>query len=98
MEEKILNKIMNAETDVYVIFFDYGCRYSENALELLRKSNVKYKGYQIADIQGGLTELTNILAKNSDKMNYDISHKTKPVIFFNRKFIGGYTELNNLLH
>ena len=71
MEESILSKILDAKPDYYIIFFDYGCRYSENALELLRDSNVKYKGYQIIDIPGGLSELIKILNNGKLPTTYE---------------------------
>lgn len=98
MEDKIIKKILDASPETYVIFFDYGCRYSENALDLLRKSGSKYKGYQIIDIDGGLSYLTDMLSKHADMFQFDLDHKTKPVIFLNKKFIGGYSELSNLIN
>lgn len=98
MENKIINKIVDADPTTYVIFFDYGCRYSEGALELLRKSSKEYKGYQIVDIDGGLNYLISVLNKHKSEINFDPSHKTKPVIFINKNFIGGYTELEKIFN
>ena len=98
MEDKILKKILEIDDDTYIIFFDYGCRYSEGALDLLRKSDVKYKGYQIVDIEGGLTYLINVLKKHANDIDFTSDHNTKPVIFFNKKFIGGFTELDKLIN
>lgn len=89
----IIKKIIAAEPDTYVIFFVYECPYCQRALELLRKSNVKYKGYNINDINGGMTTLLEVLNKNNELVGFNKNHRTKPIIFFNRKFLGGSDEL-----
>lgn len=93
----IIGKISKAEKDTYIIFFDYGCYYSESALKLLREKGKKYKGYEISKISGGLSKLINKLSKNKETINFNLNHKTKPIIFYNNKFIGGYSELVNML-
>lgn len=90
----IINKIINASPDTYVIFFTYGCPYSERALQLLRNKHVPYKGYDINEINGNMQKLLLILNKNKDLIGFDSNHKTRPVIFLNGKFLGGYDQLS----
>jgi len=89
----IIKKIMNADPDTFIIFYVPECPYCRQALELLRKSNVKYKGYIIDKIPGGMPELLKVLIAHKDLINYDITHHTKPIIFYNHKFLGGANEL-----
>lgn len=96
-EQKIIEKIVQANPGTYVIFFIYGCPYCEKALSLLRNSNVVYKGYNINEIKGGMEYLLMILNKHKDQLYFDPSHKTKPIIFYNGKFIGGFSELSKIL-
>lgn len=94
----IIQKIIEAPQNTYVIFFVRDCPYSRKALDLLRTKNVKYKGYNINEIKGNMPRLLEVLNKHVDMIYYDPSHKTKPVIFYNGKFIGGFDELNKILN
>lgn len=89
----IIKKIIDAKPGVYVIFFIYECQYSRKALELLRNKNAKYKGYDINTIRGGMNKLLEVLKKNAELINFNIEHNTKPIIFVNGKYVGGYEEL-----
>lgn len=93
MDQSILDKILNAANDTYVIFYVNSCFYCRNALELLRKSSVQYKGYDINQIEGNMGFLLGVLNKNAEKIGFNSSHRTKPIIFYNKKFIGGYDKL-----
>jgi glutaredoxin len=98
---KALEKIKKYN-DVYIIFYTNGCPYCENAIALLKKSNVSWKGYNINNIKEGLTGLLNYF--NSIKMldNYNkennTDHTTKPLIFYNQQFIGGFTDLQKIFN
>lgn len=90
---KIIKKIINAKPGTYVIFFVYECRYCERALNLLRRENVLYKGYNIDEITGGMPKLLSVLNENAKLIGFDPTHQTKPIIFLNGKFLGGANEL-----
>lgn len=94
----IIDKIINANKNTFVIFFVSDCGYSQSALQLLRQNKLAYKGYDISKIDGGMSELLSVLHNNSQKIAYDINHITKPIIFFNGKFIGGYDKLFNFIN
>ena len=89
----VMRKIVDADPNTYVIFFVYECPYCQKALELLRRSNVKYKGYNINDISGGMPTLLRVLGENAEKIGFDKTHRTKPIIFYDKKFLGGYDDL-----
>lgn len=99
MEQQVLEKI-RSNPDTYIIFYTDDCYYSQKALGLLKESGVKYKGYDINKI-GGLDVLLNILNKNHllDKYNqaHSVRHSTRPCVFYNGQFIGGYTDLQKII-
>jgi glutaredoxin len=91
------SKILKYKTyDKYIIFYKKTCIYCENALELLKRKNLNYRSYNVEKIGGIQTVLENLKA-NKSQLNFDVSHKTVPIIFKHGKFIGGFTELNKLL-
>ena len=95
---KLIENITNDEySDYYIIFYSTWCGYSQKAIELLKDKNVKFKGYIIENIDGDMTVLLNKLIKNKDIIKFNPEHKTRPIIFYNKKFIGGYSELKNKL-
>ena len=95
MSDKIIDKIVS-NNNKYIIFYSKWCGYSMKALDLLRLKKVEYKGYNIDKINGGMSRLLEIFNNNS-LLSFDNSHKTRPIIFFNGKFIGGYTDLEKIL-
>lgn len=93
----IVNKIVYAEPNTYIIFYDPACGYSKKALADLRSSKKPYKGYDITQIKGGLPKLIDTLTSNAELIGFNTSHHTKPVVFYDGKFIGGSTELEKYL-
>ena len=88
----VLAKILKSNTDTYIIFYKKTCPYCIRALEKLKETNSNYKGYDINKI-GGTDILLDILKKYQSKLDFDPTHRTIPIIFYNRKFIGGSDEL-----
>jgi len=93
----IIEKIINVKPDTYIIFFVNTCPYCQRAISLLNDHKVRYKGYDIDTIDGGMPKLLEVLNKYKNLLNFNPDHKTKPIIFFNKKFIGGYTDLEKKL-
>ena len=83
------------DQDLYVIFYSSWCEYSKKALDLLRDNNLSYKAYSIESIKGGMERLLKLLKNNKEETysEFDPNYKTRPIIFYKGKFIGGYTEL-----
>lgn len=93
----VVEKILLANPNSYIIFYDPNCPYSQRALALLRSNpTVSYKGYIINNIDGGMSRFLQVLNQNIELIGYDPTHRTKPVIFYQNKFLGGYDELNRL--
>jgi glutaredoxin len=92
-------KKIRKHKDKIVIFFDYGCPYSEEALKLLQDSEKPYKAYEIEKF----TKLPILvdyfsIPENSEAIKYNNKHRTKPIIFVDGKFLGGFTELKEYLN
>ena len=89
------NKKINQylENDVFILFYmDISkCYYAKEALNLIKKSKVKYKGFLINRSPDELPNLINCL---KTKIN---GHKTLPMIFYKGEFIGGYSDLKLIL-
>jgi glutaredoxin len=81
---------------MYTVLFVNGCPYCEATIKMLQDRNIPFKSYDINKI-GGFENVHNILSENADAIRFNPSHRTKPIIFYDGKFIGGYTELNNRL-
>ncbi len=92
---RVTQKILKHKNK-YVIFYSEWCKYSQNAIELLKNKNIPYRGYIIENIvpNDNIQLLLNKLARNKDITNFNSSHRTRPIIFKHGKFLGGYTELN----
>lgn len=92
----IIDKIINAPKNTFIIFFTNDCYYSSKALMLLRMNRLSYKGYNINNINGGMNRLLDILNQYYHLVKFNTSHHTKPIIFLNGKFIGGFDQLSKL--
>ena len=84
--------------DIYIIFYSPTCKYSMNAIDLLKHKKKSLKGYNVDKIKGGFYRLLDYLDKGNKYTGYLSTHKTKPVIFHNGRFIGGFTELKTYLN
>lgn len=93
LDQKILKKIKNSPFNTYVIFYTADCNYCQRALDLLRAKKLSYKGYDIDNIRGGLSFLLELFNKNRSKIKFNPYHRTKPLIFINSSFLGGYDDL-----
>lgn len=91
--DKFTEKIVKYNN--FVIFYRTNCPYSQNALSLLRKYHQSYKGYSVDNIN--LANVIGTFKKTSDITDFNASHTTVPIIFYNHKFFGGCTELQSLL-
>jgi glutaredoxin len=96
----IVDKIVTRK-DCYVFFYSEWCKYSMQALSLLKSSNACYKGYIIEDIPTNngdkMAYLLSVLNNSSSKTNFDPNHKTRPIVFYNGTFVGGFTQLQKKL-
>lgn len=100
-----IDQKINQDKKIYVFFYSESCGYSMRAYRTLKESGARYCGYLIKDIpksinkneylaeQEGMTILLNYLIKYAKEYDFDVKHKTKPIVFYDGKFIGGCTEL-----
>lgn len=86
-----VDKILNAEKDVYVVFYDPGCPWCRKALSAVKDK--KHINILISSMPALLKELN----ARASEINFKASHRTKPLIFYNGSFIGGFTELDKFL-
>lgn len=96
-KNKILDKILLADKNCYVIFYDPLCYYSRQALELLNNNNLNYKGYNINNINGSMEKILKLFISNKSILKFNVNHNTKPIIFINGKFVGGFSELSDFI-
>ena len=94
---RIVMNITGANPDEYILFYSASCGYSRKALELLYARKLAHTGYDVKNIEGGLNAVLDALEKNKAQIKFNPSHRTVPIIFYNKKFIGGYGELSSLL-
>lgn len=100
-KSKKLSKIIKKIIDNYgkfIIFYSPWCPYSINAIKLIDSKTSKYKAYEIDEEKGlGLAYILKNCISNAELLQFDCNHKTRPLIFYKKKFIGGYTELVEFL-
>jgi glutaredoxin len=84
------------KTEDCLILYSPWCGYSKAALKLLDESQIPYLSVKIEDIDSTMDELINKLSKSGIK-RFDGSHRTRPMIFIDGKFIGGYSDLQKIL-
>lgn len=94
--ETLYNKINN--NTHYVVFGLSTCIFCRKTIELLKSKNIKYKFYNIDDIYNLFFKTFINMAYIYPNLNIDPTHKTVPIIFYKKKFIGGFTNLNNLIN
>ncbi len=94
--KSIYKKIFKNKYPVVIFGLSY-CGFCSSAQRYLDEKKIKYKYYKIDDIYDIFFTKLLELAKTNPELGINLSHKTFPVIFINKKFIGGYTELINIL-
>jgi glutaredoxin len=90
--EQILEKI-KLNNDTFLIFGLSTCKYCSNALNFSKVNSLQYKYYEMDKYHELFISILNKLSELNSKLNIDPNHQTFPVIFYNGKFIGGYSEL-----
>jgi glutaredoxin len=91
MSNNYVRKILK-HNDKYVIFYSSWCQYSVSALEKAKTSGKKYRFYDIDQV-GGMQTVLNALRQDSEKINFNVNHSTRPIVFYNGKYVGGYSDM-----
>ena len=96
--DKYNKKILHyKDKNLFLIFYSMSCGFSVNAINLLKEKNVSFKGYDIDKIKGGIDKILYYFNQHKNITGFSESHKTKPIIFYKGKFVGGYSDLKLLL-
>ncbi len=91
-----LKKIFN-NPDTFIIFGSDYCFYCKESINLLKKHK---KNFTFLDIKKNPKLFFNLIGEFCNKnksFQFNHAHKTIPIIFYNNKFVGGYSDLINLL-
>lgn len=94
--KKLYKKINDNNKEIIIFGLSY-CIYSNKVLELLKKNKITYKYYQIDNYINLFFKVFIELSKNFPNFQIDENYKTIPIIFYKKKFIGGYTEISKYL-
>ncbi len=89
---KLYEKI-NDNKDIFVVFGLSYCGYSNGAKKYLKNKDLTYKYYNIDKDYDIFFKLLHQVAKIDKNLEINPDHKTFPVIFYNKNFIGGYSDL-----
>lgn len=87
----VINKIKTSE---YSILYSPWCGYSKAALALLKEQNISPQKFDIEKINGSMNEIRTALS-NVKSIGFPFEYSTRPMIFVNGEFLGGYQELKN---
>ena len=79
--------------DYYVIFGLSTCGYCLGAKIFLNKHKLKFKYYSIDNFKELFFKVLIDASVVYPELNINKTHKTVPVIFYKKKFIGGYSDL-----
>jgi glutaredoxin len=88
--------ISKIKTKEYVILYSPWCAYSRSALGLFKKYNIIPEKIDIETVNGSINEIRTALA-NDKTISFPYQFSTRPMIFHNGKFVGGYDELIDYL-
>lgn len=95
---KYVNKILKyKDDDLYVVFYSSTCGYSMRLLNYLKSHKINFKGYDVNVKPTRFNDLLADLIANTDAVQFNTNHRTKPVVFYKGKFVGGATETIHLL-
>ena len=95
--EKLYKKISNDKKEIIFFGLSY-CEYCKKTIELLKKNKITYKYYQIDNYYNIFFNVLSEILKLYPNIGINPNHKTVPVIFLKKKFIGGYTDLTKFLN
>ncbi len=93
---ELYKKIINNNNKV-IVFGLPGCGYCISTIKYLKNKNIQYKFYDIKKIYNKFFKLLIQVKELHPELLFNPTHKTVPVIFYNKSFIGGYSDLIKLL-
>jgi glutaredoxin len=102
MKKKVISKAkqimekINTNRNTYLIFGLSTCGYCKKALEFSKSNNLQFKYYEMDKYYEIFIPILEKLMKLGPGLKINPEHQTFPVIFYNKKFIGGYSELSKI--
>jgi glutaredoxin len=94
--KKIYNKIIINDNTI-IIFGLSSCSYCKKAIKWCQDHDASFKYYNVDKYHKIFINIIRDLIKLDNTLDINPDHNSFPVIFYKKKFIGGYTELINLL-
>jgi glutaredoxin len=91
--DQLVHTIKSSEL---VILYSPWCGYSKNALQLLNKNHISHTSIDFDHIGATMDGVRERLSKEKS-LKFPASYSTRPMVFMNGKFIGGYSELKDKL-
>jgi glutaredoxin len=91
--DKVIQSIKNKK---YVILYSSWCGYSRRALQHFSSKGKKPLAIEIENIQGSIQDIRKRLASEKS-FNFPYGYSSRPMVFIDGKFIGGYDELSKIL-
>jgi glutaredoxin len=88
--------ILKIKTKEYVILYSPWCSYSRSALGLFKNYGIVPEKIDIETVNGSINEIRSALS-NDRNISFPSNFSTRPMIFHNGKFVGGYDELIDYL-
>lgn len=95
--DKLYKKISNDKKDVIVFGLSY-CEYCKKTLEFLKKNKISFKYYTVDKYYNVFFNILNDVFKLYPNIGFNQNHKTFPIIFIKKKFIGGYSEIKKIIN
>ena len=94
MDTNIKNFYSKVNNNNYYIIFGLStCGYCLETKKFLNERNIKYKYYSIDNFKELFFRVLIEVSIVHPELNINKTHKTVPVIFYKKKFIGGYSDL-----
>jgi glutaredoxin len=89
----VIDKIKSNE---WVILYSPWCGYSKAALQLFSSKKIPKVAIDIENINGSMNEIRSMLSRDST-IGFPYEYSTRPMIFNDGKWLGGYNELKEYL-
>lgn len=84
---------INNNIDTFIVFGLNGCPYCTNAIKYLKDNKYKHKYYEMNKYRDIFIKILKDLNDMYPTLEINMNHETFPVIFYNKKFIGGFDDL-----
>lgn len=89
------------KTRGFTIFISTYCPYCQEAIKILdnlnKKTNVSVSVIDFENFPDDKETVLLFLKKHKARYNFNVTHTTRPIIFYNGLFLGGCSELKQLL-